>query len=93
LVTSNGPYSLSVHSQNGWTLRRLEGTGRPDERLSYRFLLDGDEAHSDPNFAREYERAPKGTRAHHFEVVTGPFEYLRHGRYQDLISVTVAARH
>jgi hypothetical protein len=93
LVTSNAPYSLNVHSKNGWTLRRLEGSGRRDERASYRFFLDGDDAANDRGFAREYQRAQEGTRAHHFEVLTGQFEYLRHGRYQDIITVTMTALH
>jgi len=93
LVTSNAPYSFSVSSQNDWTLRRLGGTGRLDERVPYRLTLDGFEAGSDPDFAKDYERVAEGTRAHNLEITTGAFEYIRHGRYEDIITLLVGARH
>jgi len=92
LVTATDAYSLSVRSQNHWRLERLNGSQSPDERVPYQFMVDGQSASGDAPFQTMHARMPQGTRGHAFEVITGEFGVLRHGKYQDVITVTIAAR-
>jgi len=92
LVTATNAYSLSVRSQNDWHLERLNGSQATDERAPYQFLVDGQTASGDSGFETIHARIPQGTRGHAFEVITGEFGVLRHGKYQDVITVTIAAR-
>jgi len=92
LVTATDAYSLSVRSQNHWRLERLNGSNYPDEQVPYQFIVDGQSASGKTAFQAIHERIPQGTRGHAFEVITGDFDVLRHGKYRDVITVTIAAR-
>lgn len=92
LVTATDTYSLSVRSRNQWRLERINGSQAPDERVPYHFIVDGERASEATAFQTMHARLPQGTRGHSFEVVTGDFGVLRHGKYQDVITVTIAAR-
>jgi len=92
LVTATDAYSLSVRSHNQWRLERINGSQAPDERVPYHFIVDGERASEATAFQAMHARLPQGTRGHSFEVVTGDFGVVRHGKYQDVITVTIAAR-
>jgi len=92
LVTSTNPYSVTVTSQNGWILRRINGTDTLEEQVPYHFAIDGAQAIDTPTLTAEYGRAPAGTRPHNFKIVTGQFEFIHHGQYRDVLTVTVSAR-
>lgn len=92
IVTSTGAYTMTVSSKNDWKLRRTGNLKSSHDAVPYHISVNGEPAPVGQAFTTHNETDHTGTQAHTFEARVGEFDFVRHGTYRDIVTVTVSAQ-
>lgn len=92
MVTATEAYTLVVNSANNWWLRHVDNGRTGDDRVPYRFMVDGDAVKPGETYRKHFHTLRGGTRVHSFTAEVGEFDFVRYGQYRDVINIIVSVK-